>query len=33
MTIWTTEIKELEKLNEPISGRLPVLEKELESTY
>jgi len=29
MTIWTTEIKELEKLNEPISGRLPGLEKEM----
>jgi len=23
MTIWTSEIKELEKLNETISGRLP----------
>jgi len=29
MTIWTAEIKELEKLNEPISGRLPGLEKEM----
>ena len=31
MTIWTAEIKELVKLNEPISGRLPAIEKELES--
>ena len=29
MTIWSAEIKELEKLNEPISGRLPGLEKEM----
>ena len=29
MTIWTSEIKELEKLNETISGRLPALEKEM----
>jgi TolB-like protein len=29
MTIWTAEIKELEKLNEPISGRLHGLEKEM----
>jgi TolB-like protein len=29
MTIWSAEIKELEKLNEPISGRLPRLEKEM----
>jgi len=29
MAIWTAEIKELEKLNELISGRLPALEKEL----
>ena len=29
MTIWTAEIKELVKLNEPISGRLPAIEKEL----
>jgi TolB-like protein len=29
MAIWTAEIKELEKLNEPISGRLPALEKEM----
>ncbi len=29
MAIWTAEIKELEKLNEPVSGRLPALEKEL----
>ena len=30
MAIRTAEIKELEKLNEPISGRLPGLEKELD---
>jgi len=29
MPIWSSEIKELEKLNEPISGRLPALEKEM----
>ena len=29
MTIWTAEIKELEKFKEPISGRFPALEKEL----
>ena len=29
MAIWSAEIKELEKLNEPISGRLPGLEKEM----
>jgi len=29
MPIWTVEIKELEKLNELISGRFPGLEKEL----
>jgi len=29
MTIWSAEIKELEKLNEPISGRLPANEKEM----
>jgi adenylate cyclase len=29
MAIWSTEIKEIEKLNEPISGSLPGLEKEL----
>ena len=30
MTIWSAEIKELEKLYESIKGQLPVLEKELE---
>ena len=29
MAIWSAEIKELEKLNEPISDRLPGLEKEM----
>jgi len=29
MAIWSSEIKELEKLNEPISGPLPALEKEM----
>ena len=30
MAIWTSEIKELEKLNESFKGQLPYLEKELE---
>ena len=30
MAIWTSEIKELEKLYESIKGQLPDLEKELE---
>jgi len=30
MTIWSTEIKELEKLYESLKGQLPDLEKELE---
>jgi hypothetical protein len=30
MTIWTTEIKEIEKLYESFKGQLPELEKELE---
>ena len=30
MTIWSAEIKELEKLFESLKGRLPDLEKELE---
>jgi len=30
MQIWSTEIKELEKLHESIKGQLPDLEKELE---
>src|SRR5665647_3788649 len=30
MTIWSTEIKELEKLHESVKGQLPDLEKELE---
>jgi non-specific serine/threonine protein kinase len=29
MAIWTTEIKEIEKLYESLKGQLPVLEKEL----
>jgi hypothetical protein len=29
MAIWTAEIKELEKFNEPISGCLPALEEEM----
>jgi len=31
MAIWSAEIKELEKLFESLGGRLPVLEKELQS--
>jgi hypothetical protein len=30
MTIWSAEIKELEKLYESLKGQFPVLEKELE---
>jgi tetratricopeptide (TPR) repeat protein len=30
MTIWSSEIRELEKLNESLKGQLPDLEKELE---
>jgi galactokinase/mevalonate kinase-like predicted kinase len=30
MAIWTTEIKEIEKLYASIKGQLPDLEKELE---
>ena len=30
MSIWSAEIKELEKLNESLKGQLPDLEKELE---
>jgi len=30
MAIWTSEINELEKLNESLKGQLPDLEKELE---
>ena len=30
MSIWTAEIKELEKLYESLKGQLPELEKELE---
>ncbi len=30
MPIWSSEIKELEKLFESIKGQLPDLEKELE---
>ena len=30
MAIWSSEIKELEKLNESLKSQLPVLEKELE---
>ncbi len=30
MAIWTSEIKELEKLYESLKGQLPDLEKELE---
>ena len=29
MAVWTTEIKELEKLYESFRGQLPELEKEL----
>ena len=30
MAIWTSEIKELEKLNESLKGQSPDLKKELE---
>jgi len=30
MAIWTSEIKEIEKLHESLKGQLPDLEKELE---
>ena len=30
MAIWTSEIKELEKLYESLKGQFPELEKELE---
>ena len=30
MSIWSSEIKELEKLYESLKGQLPDLEKELE---
>ena len=33
MTIWSSEIKVLEDLNESLTGQLPGLEKELAKAY